>query len=99
MLADPKTWGIISLTIFVKLLLSPSQSLIRAIATVASGVLAAVVFSEPTIVALNLEQESYKILVVCFWALTGENVIRRVLDVVEDDEKLFKLLEWWRGSK
>ena len=96
---DFKVWGVVTLTVIVKLLLSPSQSLVRAVATVSSSFLAAMVFTEPTLLWLGLDREYYLIMVACFWGLAGENVLRRILDVLEDKELIIRLIERWSGKR
>lgn len=102
MIEDLKVWGFMLLTILVKLLLSPSQSIVRACATVSSGVLAALVMTDPTLDILgrfwNLDADAYLVMVVCFWALAGENFLRRVLDILENDDLLMAIIDRWRGK-
>ena len=99
MLDDVKVWGYMGLTILVKLLLSPGQSLGRASATASSGVLAALVLTDPTIHWLGVERDAYQIMIVCFWTLAGENFIRRVLEITENTDLLLSIIDRFRGTK
>lgn len=98
MLEDIKVWGFIILTILAKLLLSPTQSLVRAAATATTAILAAQVMTQPTLHRLGLDPDVYLILIACLWALIGENIIRRVLDFTSSETAIKDILDLWRGK-
>lgn len=97
MFEDLRLWGFIIATVIVKLLLSKVLSVWRAIATGASGILAALVMTEPTIHWLGIDESVYYILVACLWTIVGENLIRRVIDFSNSESAIEDLIKMWRG--
>lgn len=98
MLDDLKIWGFIILTIIVKLSLSPTLKWTRAVSTVSAALLTCFTFTEPLLHWTGLDPEIYLMPVVVILALTGENLVRRVLDAVEKEDFLSSLINLWRGK-
>lgn len=98
MLDDLKVWLFIGLTIFVKLIMSPSLKLTRAISTASAALLTCLSLTEPILNWSGLDPDIYLIPVVVILALTGENLVRRLLDAVESEDFLVNLINFWRGK-
>lgn len=93
------TGAITALAIATRLLMSPVQSPRMAMAVVSSGVLVAVVGTGPLAGYLNLTGQASQSAVSAALALTGERIVRHILDVSENPSKLAELWKWFKGGK
>lgn len=92
-------WLAAALAVVVKLLLSPSLSLRRALGTAAAALLAAWVGTDPVCHILGWEGEQMRTLAAALLALTGENIVRRILDLSDNPAQIKALWDIWRGRK
>lgn len=93
------TGAITALAIATRLLVSPVQSWRMALAVVSSGVLVAVVGTGPLTGYLQLDGQTSQAAISAALALTGERIVRHILDVSENPSKLAELWRWWRGGQ
>ncbi|MDO5706548.1 MAG: hypothetical protein Q4G49_15975 [Paracoccus sp. (in: a-proteobacteria)] len=88
-----------TLAVLVKLLLSPTLSPRRALGTASAAMLAAWVGTDPLCHLLGWEGEQMRTLSAALLALTGENIVRRILDLSDNPAQLKALWDIWRGRK
>lgn len=93
-----RLWLAILGAVAVKLLLSDRMTLFRSFATSTAGIFAAWVFTDPLLNALGWEPNRYRIAVAAMLALTGENLLRRVLDFSKSESMIADLVKLWRGK-
>lgn len=93
-----RLWLAIFGAVAVKLLLSDRLTIFRSIATSSAGIFAAWVFTDPALNALGWEPDRYRVAVAAMLALTGENILRRLLDFTSSETMLADLLKLWRGK-
>lgn len=84
---------------FLKILLSPWMGFWKGIASVAAALFCAIVFTEPLLNYLNMDPETYKAALAALIALTGEGVVRWVLQVATEPGKFAEMLRNIRGQK
>lgn len=99
-----KLWVTILLAVCVKILLSPWQSLGRAAGTATAGIFAATVGAEPLLAVLQhgtgWDGSRYVIQMSALLALTGEGVVRYLIELSERPETLVgKLVALWAGFR
>ena len=63
-----------------------------------AALLAAWVFTDATLDLLGLSPDRFQIPVAVLWALTGENLLRRALDLSASETAFADLLKMWRGK-
>ncbi|MEM7303346.1 MAG: hypothetical protein AAF468_19880 [Pseudomonadota bacterium] len=89
----------IGVALLVKLITSRVHSLWQAAASVASGLFAAVFFTDMVLHIGGLSPAEYKIPVAALLALTGEGLVKWVLGAADNPEKtLFGFLKAWRSK-
>lgn len=93
-----RLWLAIFGAVAVKLLLSDRLTVFRSLATSSAGIFAAWVFTDPILNMLGWEPDRYRIAVAAMLALTGENILRRVLDFTSSESMIADLLKLWRGK-
>ena len=82
----------------LRLVLSPWAGWIRSLASFATAVFIAVIFTDPTLAYLNLNPDTYKAAVAALLTLTGEGVARFGLGIVANPQKLVEWIRLWRGG-
>ena len=95
---ETRLWLAIIGAVVVKIVLSDKLTLVRSFATASAGIFAAWVFTDPLLAALGWEPDRYRIAVAAMLALTGENLLRRLLDFTGSDSMISDLLKMWRGK-
>lgn len=83
----------------LKILLSPWMGFWKGAISVASALFCAIVFTEPVLDYLNLNPETYKAALAALIALTGEGVVRWLLQIATEPGKLAKAIKALRGGK
>lgn len=76
---DALFWLALGGGVLVKLMFSEKLSTRQVIMTVCSGVFCAVFFSKPILDFLKLEGDHFEYAIVAVLALTGEHIVRRVV--------------------
>jgi hypothetical protein len=95
---EVRLWLAIIGAVAVKLVLSDKLTLARSFATSSAGIFAAWVFTDPLLNALGWEPDRYRIAVAALLALTGENILRRLLDFTNSESMIAEILKMWRGK-
>lgn len=87
---------------FVKVITSKRLTLWGGIVTVTMAVFSAVVFTEPIAYLLGVEETSLTLAIAALLTLTGEGVVRTVIDTFDDKESaksfIVDMLRAWRGK-
>lgn len=78
---------IIGFAVLVKQVLSPFHSLWRATSTALAAVLCAYVFTDPLVGLLGWEDEKTRLAVAAVLGLTGEHIIRHIIDTGQDPHR------------
>lgn len=94
-LFDPAFWIAVMGATFVKLALSQSLNIVRAVVTVTSALIAAIFFTEPLLHYFEWDPEIYREAVAVLLALTGEEIARLLVN----PDKLLAWVKAWRGGK
>lgn len=89
-------WATIVSAIFIKILLSPVRSILRILTTIAVGIFAAVVFTGPILMWFELPKETFGYAVAGLLAVTGEELVRRVISIANNPMEITDLLNIWR---
>ena len=84
---------------FLKILLSPWMGLWKGLASVVAALFCAIVFTEPLLNYLNMDPETYKSALAALIALTGEGVVRWLLQIATEPGKFTEMLRNLRGPK
>ena len=95
---EVRLWLAILGAVAVKLLLSDRMTLFRSVATSAAGIFAAWVFTDPILNLIGWEPERYRIAAAAMLALTGENLLRRILDFSKSESMIADLIKVWRDK-
>lgn len=98
---DLSVWFAIAGGTCIKLFTSPYQGILRAGITVMAAFFAPLVFAEPTVVWLSTwgaSPDTTRIPVAVLWTLTGEGIMRLIIDVSKQPERLIELYKVWRGK-
>lgn len=82
----------------LKIILSPWLGVVKGVISVASALLVAIIFTDPLLAYLNLNPTAYKNAVAALVALTGEGVVRWLLQLVSDPTKVLAVVKAWRGG-
>lgn len=77
----------------VKLMSSPYHSFARAILTGFAAIFAAYIFTDSVVDWLKADPKVYQIPVAALLALTGEGLMRTIIDLSNNPQRL---LEWWK---
>lgn len=89
---DLKLWLAIVIPAIIRLMLSATLTISGAILTLASAFCAAYFFTDPILTWFSLDPEDYRIGVAALLSLTGENIMRRILELTGSDDALKTLL-------
>ena len=82
----------------VKVVTSPYAGLLHTFATVGCAVFAASIFTDPLLTFFKLPAEPYRLAMAALVALTGEGIMRKIIDIGARPESLFDLFKQWRGK-
>lgn len=82
----------------LKIILSPWLGLVKGLLSVAAALLVAIIFTDPLLVYLNMNPAVYKNAVAALVALTGEGIVRWLLQLVSDPAKILAFVKAWRGG-
>lgn len=82
----------------LKIILSPWLGVLKGLLSVASALLVATIFTDPLVAYLNLNPDAYKTAVAALVALTGEGVVRWMLQLVSDPARILAFVKAWRGG-
>lgn len=82
----------------LKIILSPWLGVVKGVISVASALLVAIIFTDPLLAYLHLNPTAYKNAVAALVALTGEGVVRWLLQLVSDPTKILAVVKAWRGG-
>ncbi|MDA4845977.1 hypothetical protein [Hoeflea poritis] len=88
---DLKFWIAVVGAIIVKLLLSKTQSVLKALATVVAALFFAWIFTDPMLHFMEWEPETYKAPLAALLALTSEGLLRSLMTI-----NLDKIVEYVR---
>lgn len=94
---DLKIWITVAIAIVFKLITSQSLSLMKAIVTVISAIFCAWVFTEPVLIFFNMDKESYELPMAAVLALTGEGLIRWLIQISNDPNEIFNIIKKLKG--
>jgi hypothetical protein len=83
----------------LKILLSPWMGLWKGLASVVAALFCAIVFTEPVLGYLNMDPETYKAALAALIALTGEGVVRWLLQIATEPGKIADMIKSLRGGK
>lgn len=83
----------------LKILLSPWMGFWKGLASVVAALFCAIVFTEPLLNYLNMDPETYKAALAALIALTGEGVVRWLLQIATEPGKLAEIIRYIRGPK
>lgn len=83
----------------IKLFTGPYHSLPRAVVTVFAAVFSAYFFTEPVLHYLEFDPEVYSSAVAALLALTGEGLVRLLIQAINDPSKALDWLKVWRSGK
>lgn len=83
---------------FVKVVTSPYSGVFHAFATVGCAVFAASIFTDPLLTFFKLPAEPYRLAMAALVALTGEGIMRKLIDIGARPETLLDLFKKWRGK-
>ena len=96
---DPAFWLSVAGATLVRIVTSQKRSLVRSAFTVFAAIFAAYVFTDPSLDYLRLSPDTYKAPVAALWALTGEGVMRWVINASQDPLSAVRaVLAAWRGK-
>lgn len=84
-------------TVF-RILTSPLMPARIAIAGAFGGIFAAVIFTDPLLTYLNANPDTYKVAAAAVLTLTGESIMRLIMNVARDPAKGLDLFNKWRGK-
>lgn len=79
-----------------KLITSPRMTWFRSLATVFAAVFCAVIFTDPAIVWLGLDQKTYKIPVAVLIGLTGESLLKWLIFFINNPKEAAEIWKAWR---
>lgn len=78
---------VIAFAVLVKQVLSPFHSVWRAVSTALAAVFCAYVFTDPICSILGWGDEKTRLAVAAVLGLTGEHIIRHIIDTGQDPDK------------
>lgn len=84
---------------FVRVVTSENHSFTRSILTVFAAVFSAYFFTSPVVHWLGLPAAVYTNPVAALLALTGEGIMRWIINLANDPTKALDIIKVWRGSK
>ena len=93
---DLSFWVAILLAIIVKILTSPVQSVFRTITTMTAAIFAAWAFTDPVIHWTGAAPDVWTTPTAALLALTGENLVRKLIMWVDDPKQAFDLWKAWK---
>ena len=83
----------------LKILLSPWMGFWKGVISIVAALFCAIVFTEPVLDYLNMDPETYKAALAALIALTGEGVVRWLLQIATEPGKLAAMIKTLRGEK
>ena len=83
----------------LKIALSPWMGFWKGAVSVGAALFCAIVFTEPVLDYLNMDPETYKAALAALIALTGEGVVRWLLQIATEPGKLAAMIKTLRGEK
>lgn len=83
---------------FVKIALSPWLGIVKGLISIATALIVAVIFTDPVVTYLNLNPEAYRTAVAALVALTGDGLVRWLLQLVSNPTKIVEIVKVWRGG-
>lgn len=95
---EVKFWIAVLAALAVKMILSTSMSAWQALAASASGLFVAWVFTDPIIAWAGLDSALYRVPIAALLALTGEQIVRRLIRYSEKPDQLHEDIRKWRGK-
>jgi hypothetical protein len=93
---DLNFWWVVAGATLIKVASSPYHSYVRALLTIFAAVFCAYVFTDPVLAWLTLDPATYKSPVAALVTLTGEGLMRMVLNTVNDPTAAIKLWKAWK---
>jgi hypothetical protein len=96
---DLAFWTAVGGATLVKLVTSPYTGFVRVLATVIAAVFSAYFFTQPAMDALGLDHETYTTAMAALMALTGEGIMRFIINLSNDPTKALDWIKAWRGGK
>ena len=96
--SDIYFWGTALGASLVKVVTSPYGGVYRTLATVGCAVFAAIVFTDPLLVFFKLPASSYREAMAALVALTGEGIMRKLIDSGSKPEALLDIIKQWRAK-
>lgn len=92
-------WISVAGATFVRVVTSERHSLLRSLFSVFAAVFAACIFTAPSIDYLNLNPMTYTAPVAALWALTGEGVMRWIINASGQPLEFVKsVFNMWKGK-
>jgi hypothetical protein len=82
----------------LKIALSPWMGVWQGIISIGSALFCAIVFTAPVLNYLNMDPETYKAALAALIALTGESIVRSMLQLVTEPGKLAEMIKSIRGG-
>lgn len=98
---DIAVWSAIIGGTVIKVITSPYQGVLKAGVTVAAAFFAPLVFTESTVAWLETwgaAASTTRIPVAVLWTLTGEGIMRLVIEISRKPERIIELWKLWRGK-
>jgi len=96
---DVNFWIAAGCATMIKLFSSPYHSFLRAVLTVFAAIFSAYFFTEPALDYLRLNPEIYRAPVAAIVALTGEGVMRALIEASLNPQKwLADVVSKWRAK-
>lgn len=83
----------------LKILLSPWMGFWKGTISVVAALFCAIVFTAPVLDYLNMDPETYKAALAALIALTGEGIVRWLLQIATEPGKLAAMIKSLRGEK
>jgi hypothetical protein len=91
-------WIAVIAASLMRILLTPWTGVWHTLVSFITAIFFAVIFTDPVLLFLNLNPESYKIGAAAILALTGEGIAKRLLTLLADPQAIFRVIQVWRGS-
>lgn len=82
----------------LKIALSPWMGVWKGAISVGAALFCAIVFTGPTLNYLNMDPETYKAALAALIALTGESIVRSLLQIATEPGKLAEMIKSIRGG-
>lgn len=89
-------WIAVVGAVVVKLALSPYHSIVRALLTGFAAIFTSYIFTDSVVDWLGADPVVYRVPVAALLTLTGEGLMRNVIDLSNNPKKF---IEWWKSWK